>query len=384
MYRRILWLIAIYSILSGCSESKKTNEVRQVFVEKDLNTPEELLLSDIAVSVSYVPLQTDSSCLVGANDRFQLTNSYLVAFGERCLLFTRKGNFVRAIGKQGKGPGEYIGAHRGFVSNNKIYIPGKNIQEYDLNGNFIKTIQGEYNYLWQYPIGNQHWLGYRSYNKKSQEWCFTITSENSDTLITLPIYEKLTADNMNMGYDECVVTNDNTRTLFREQYNDTIFSITPDMKIKPAYVLNTGKFLLPLSSKTGWTRENFQKKLEEYNSNYFKTNAIISTNSYLFFSFIHARKNQIGYFSREGGEFHTSINKEENGFFENDIDGGPVFFPLTGNREYNELASVIWPLELLEMLKSKNESEFYKNYGDSFSSLQETDNPVVMIATLKE
>lgn len=384
MRRRILWFIAVGSVLLSCSEDKKEQVPRQVFVEQGMSSQEELLLSDIAVSVSYVSLQTDTSCLVGAWDKFQLTDDFIVVFGERCSLFNRKGNFVRVIGRQGKGPGEYIGAHRGFVFNNKIYIPGKNIQEYDLNGNFIKTIQGEYNYLWQYPIGNQHWLGYRSYNKKSQEWCFGITSENSDSLITLPIHEKLTADNMNMGYDECVVANDSARTLFREQYNDTVFSITPDMKIEPEYVLNTGKFLLPLSSKTGWTRENIQKKLEEYDSNYFKTNAIIPTDTYLFFSFIHAGKNQIGYFNRKGGEFHTKINKKENGFFENDIDGGPGFFPLAGNREGNELISVVWPFEFLEYLKSAGESDFYKNWKEKFSTLKETDNPVVMIAKLKE
>lgn len=372
-------------VLPGCSFDRESQITKNIYVENGLVSPKPLHLSEIADSVSYVAIQTDSTCLVGAHDRFQLTRDNIIIFGEKCLLFNRDGVFVRTIGKKGKGPGEYASSFGGFVFDNEVYIPNeKNLLVYDLNGNFTKTIYGDNNYLWKYPIGNNHYLGYRSYLEKLQPWCFSISSSTEDSLITLSNYTHLDVNNGIQSNDECIVAFDKNQLLFRELYNDTIFSINADKKIKPEYILNSGKFLLSLTSKSGWTKANMMEKMKEYNTNYFRTNAMLTSSKYVFLNYKYTGQNQVGYFSKKGGDFNTYIDKEKAGSFENDLDGGIRFIPSFGNSVTDELAMVIWPFDILQHLESHQESEFSKKISARFSALKETDNPVLMLVKLKE
>lgn len=250
-------LIVTYFVGWSCTSVDMQNRITNVYIEDGVLNPKALYLSNVANSVSYIHLQTDTLCLVSNNDRFQLTDKHIIIYGNRCLLFSRKGNFIRTIGKQGKGPQEYISAGRGYTHNNLIYVPSvKNQQVYDFQGNFIKTVKNSYSYLWQYHVANDLFFGYQSYLQKRQNWCYSISSSQGDLVDTFSIHNQLTADNGIQSYDECIACYSKETIVFRELYNDTIFSLTDNLAFEPCYKLNCGNILLPLSAKVGWTREN--------------------------------------------------------------------------------------------------------------------------------
>lgn len=366
----------------SCSTNNENNII-QVYVEKGIEKPKQLYLSEISDKVTYITLQTDSNCIIGGYDRVQLTDNYVIVFGERCLLFDRSGNFIRYIGKKGRGPQEYENASTGFYYD-KFYIPaGKNIKVYKLDGSYLKTLKRENLFLWQYPIGNGLFLGYKSYMNKFQEWCLAICTENG-LLKTVPIKDQLSSDNGIQAYDECIVCDTNGKVIFKELYNDTIYSISPDLIIKPEYKLNLNKLLVPLSSKVGWTKENIKKKMDIYYNDYFRANFIFFGAKYVFVNFTFQGKKNVGYFNIKGGNFFTSLNDRKDGCFINDIDGGPDFVPAVGNHKKGELATLVWPYDLFQRFEVNQDSDFGKNSGINFPGLKEKDNPIVMIVKLKD
>ena len=58
----------------------------------------------------YIPLETTDSCLISNLLNLQVTTDYMFMYNgktEEVLQFDRKGKFIRRVGRQGNGPGEY-------------------------------------------------------------------------------------------------------------------------------------------------------------------------------------------------------------------------------------------------------------------------------------
>jgi hypothetical protein len=106
---------------------------------------ENFALSDFVKSITYVPLATTYDCLVDNNPKVFVTKEFIMTITTlRCLLFDRKtGDFIREIGKNGRGPGEYMLA-KGFFNEHipAYYFTGWNghLVKYELNGVFMENI----------------------------------------------------------------------------------------------------------------------------------------------------------------------------------------------------------------------------------------------------
>lgn len=62
------------------------------------------------LSIQYIPLETTDSCLISNLLNLQVTTDYMFMYNgktEEVLQFDRKGKFIRRVGRQGNGPGEY-------------------------------------------------------------------------------------------------------------------------------------------------------------------------------------------------------------------------------------------------------------------------------------
>lgn len=67
-------------------------------------------------SVKYIPLETASNCLIGANPIIHSTEKYFIITDNQnhCFLFDRStGKFIREIGHYGRDPGGFK-SNRGF------------------------------------------------------------------------------------------------------------------------------------------------------------------------------------------------------------------------------------------------------------------------------
>ena len=113
---RTIFLILLANLSNGCSsQSQKESNVN--FEKKEttffINLPKteenKLRVSEFADTVVYIPLETNSNSLLRRVRQIQIINNHiLVNDGNKLLLFSMDGKFVRQIGKKGKGPGEYL------------------------------------------------------------------------------------------------------------------------------------------------------------------------------------------------------------------------------------------------------------------------------------
>ncbi|MCG8309682.1 MAG: 6-bladed beta-propeller, partial [Cytophagales bacterium] len=107
-----------FFFLLGCSTKDKKQVQKPVDSDKKeatalLRLPKMgenmLTTSEFADTVLYIPLETNSQSLFKKISQIQLINdNILISSTHRLLLFTKKGKFIRQIGKKGKGPGEYL------------------------------------------------------------------------------------------------------------------------------------------------------------------------------------------------------------------------------------------------------------------------------------
>lgn len=100
-----------------------------------LNPQEEIMLSELADSISYIPLETKKECLLKNFPFFSFTSSY-IAYCNYC--FDWSGRFKFKVGKLGQGPGEDPGEILTKITycDNNFYTCGQKMIEYDSLGSF--------------------------------------------------------------------------------------------------------------------------------------------------------------------------------------------------------------------------------------------------------
>lgn len=107
---------------------------------------------EIIKQVDYIPLETDSNCLIGSVDLIRYKNQKIYVLDKTIthslFVFTENGDFLFKISEQGGGPGEYIMLN-GFDldDSGNIYlgdIMKKAILLYDSLGNFRREFKYDY------------------------------------------------------------------------------------------------------------------------------------------------------------------------------------------------------------------------------------------------
>lgn len=94
--------------------------------------------------VEIVPLDNDDACLMGAVMQIEVVDSLLFIkdMYERLYLFKRDGTFIRQIGSEGQGPGEYLLLSSFYVDKEKQQVVilddvKGNLLYYGFNGTFL-------------------------------------------------------------------------------------------------------------------------------------------------------------------------------------------------------------------------------------------------------
>lgn len=163
---------------------------------------------------------------------------------------------------------------------------------------------------------------------------------------------------------------------YRENYNDTIFTVTKQMLI-PRYIINLGKYHLPLEYRFEVLGD--EKKFADMAANYLAIHPI-ETKDYLFISYEgwNDDKESMGklviYDKRNGECYRVAggrLKDDMNHFFD--------FRPMVALDDHTLLK--VFPAEIILKYAKKNPSIFEH---ESLKSLGEDDNPVLMIVTLKK
>ena len=135
--------IIVFLFLS-CSKTKQGN-LPEIPIDTHQNSS--LQLSEITEKITKIELELTDESIIGSNIRGIILseNEVFIATLNKILVFNKNGKFIRSIGSQGKGPGEYTYIHNlALAEKNKlIFISSadRKIVSFDFDGNFLKERQ---------------------------------------------------------------------------------------------------------------------------------------------------------------------------------------------------------------------------------------------------
>lgn len=133
----------IPAILVGFTflQCQKEKQLQQIDV--DIKSISTVNLSEIAKNSTSVILETNDSCLLSTITDVVSAGNYYFVLSSNIYQFDKKGKFVRQVGRQGKGPSEYlyINAITADETNGILYVAtGQQLLCFDFNGALLKEM----------------------------------------------------------------------------------------------------------------------------------------------------------------------------------------------------------------------------------------------------
>ena len=152
---RLLLLLCLLGGMTACTQRKEKGVVKGTceIIELPLRQEENrMLLSAIADSLHYIPLETSDSCLIGSIDKLLRTDEghFIVVDKEvasSVFLFDSEGNFLNQIGSRGQSESEYVMIEDVAYRDGAVFIWDgirKKVMKYLENGTFVESYKFDY------------------------------------------------------------------------------------------------------------------------------------------------------------------------------------------------------------------------------------------------
>lgn len=360
------------------------DNLQVIEIPSDINKTS-LNLDAIIDSVYYIKLETNPDCLIGSIDKILFFNDKILIIEnlqrKSVLMFNDNGKFVKKIGTEGRGPGEYVTIRDVALDiNNKSIVflddYGGKLLFYDLDGNFV-THKKLYYYPTAFSILNDDsFLFYqgRSINIHIPAITeYNLLFSKSDQSISGKAISYSYRDkykSFSMGSLHSFNASENG-VMFCPPYANEIYKITGRNNVVEKYTLNIGPKDVLNAMGPSTTNDDFTNLLNTGNYYYFDGPAIESDN-FLYF-----------YIGRGGDCFFSKKTKKL--FYGNSYRFNPdstkvLSFtkPITVKNNY--FVSIIVPNRLVKGLKYRKTNEFIQKV---IINLHEEDNPILFFYTLK-
>ena len=289
--------ICVILILFSCNQptelNKYTSDGTDVKI-KGITAANSAKYSDLFDNVSLIPLQTTDDCLIGRIDKifFYENHFYILdqVLGKGVFVFDENGNFIRRIGRIGKGPGEYdvpndmaIDMFSGrlliFCNNSKKLIA------YDFNGNFIEEVKLK-SYIDGFSILNNDLIAvYHDNNSPFDDIKYKLELISKDGNIKKTAFRiDGSTDHSRGGKSFFYQSHD--ELLVSPGFSNTIYTVGLDAcKIK--YSIDFGDKSIPNDFFLETPKIDFQKELRS--SNYAYLLNYYETQEFLAFNFTYKR-----------------------------------------------------------------------------------------------
>jgi len=386
--------ILLVLILFSCQKSKKTGET---VLRIELHNFKEghISLSEIGNEIEYYPLENQLP--IGIIYSYKIINNFIYAAIKDVgvVRFSKDGKLNRQYGKIGKGPGEYVFCLKFTVDERTgiVYV-----MDHKMNDIEVYNEHGDYTRNVKLPVDDD---GFRldgieffstslfmaqsiNMGRGDHDWVILDTLGNKITQKRNPYPEF----NGRIG-GMTTLSEFNGNILYWDNFKDTVFHVHPDFTYSPVCVISKGKHKFPMTTEGYNPVDVFFKK----EPNYIYLYTFLETNQFFFLHYELNRIQKLAVIDKKSGTGTvTDLTDSENGI-DNDLDNGLPFIPEKyfeiGNEKY--LAAFIQPFEL----KAHVDSEDFKNSTPKYpekkkeleqlaNSLDENDNPVLMLVKLKE
>jgi len=360
-------------------------------------------LSQFTTDVRYIPMESIPQTPLRWTYRNYscFTEDYILdSDGEICILYDKYGHFIRQIGKEGRGPGEYAGIGQLFLTNNRAYVHdffNDDLIEYNLDGTLIQK------YKRLYSVGGKYININHGTSILINDSLIFVDLENftgHDEYKSVLINKNGSIERFYKNYiffdlapkvqyanapGKANIIKYGNSIFFKELLNDTLFQIDSNYDITPKYVFHLGKFNEPLSERgKDWSQIDLQS--------YITLAYVIPINDFLILGCalnkyfpvkrIHPEiirlpsgedytswyntASVIGFYNTKSGDLKfseptsTDNHLSTSGFY-NDIDAGPRFFP---DKKVND-STLIMKIRFDHLLQHIESNEF-KNFTPKY------------------
>jgi hypothetical protein len=392
---KLIYVLSIILSLISC----KTSENKLLQIAPGTFTDNKITLSDIADDITYIPM--DNS-IPFVSFKYVITSNsfYFAAKGIGILQFNRGGKLIKKIGSRGRGPGEFWYGITFTVDeltgNVFVQDPGK-IKIYSNSGIFLRDIS-----LIEYSGGNG-FLDVELYNSllffpndlaagaSNLNWVFLDTLGNfiKKKENSVPPFQS----NLEMN---CGIYKYKNNLCYYNYYNDTIFSISPDLSYNAAYLFAQGDHRWPGARIEFHSQAEFSSKLFKL----FTPGTMFETDKFIVLQYSYLDKSVLSFTDKKTKKTYLSMKYENipNSFSKtlpslyNDLDAG---MPLMDIRYYSEgdkeyITTLINPSDLKKFVTSPEFKGSVPKYPEKkkelellANGLKETDNPVLVFMRLK-
>jgi hypothetical protein len=420
--------LLFFFVCGSCNNKYNSTDVPVIRTDKYIHQMQRIYLSDYTNNIRYVPLESNSDHLLADIMNMDIYENYiLVSDGRSCLLYDTNGQFIRQIGKQGRGPGEYSLINYVSLINEKVYIHDiltSDLIEYDLNGTLKQrfksgfTADDKYIMLDAIMLNDSLILGNIENRTGQEEYKALIINKQGNVK---SYFNNYILFNLAPGVKSVKVPGKaiyfrfNKRVHFKELLNDTLFHVNENYQLIPTYVFNSGSYKESLSDRgKKWSQVDL--------SSYIYLNGIFPTDNFLILEYDFGKyfpakrltpetlnlptgeyiqwynitgKGVLGIYNKISGDliFSEPTSTDNHLFttgFYNDIDAGPRFFP---SRMVND-STMVMDIRFNQLTEHIASDDFKNNVPkypekkkelESFvNNLIDYDNPVLMFVTFKK
>lgn len=378
-----IFCLLFYQILifTNCKNDRSPQYSRYLI---DLRNPilsiKSVPLSAIGFSIQYIPLETNSASLLKTIQHIELSDSIIfVCDHDKLLKFDTSGRFIKQIGINGRGPGEYPSIYDFSIdkTNQLIYIAASGIKEiliFDFDGNLKKSFKVPYIPIQILACEMNYILFRNAFPNPDANYNWYITDSDGKILIKFRSYPGRDTRSKLIGQSLCPMYLFNGKFHFMEYGIDTLYLINNSAK-EPYAIFDLGDLKMDPPYPVDFDMEALKDKIWVYKIFEDRNNLYMKVSKGWTSTFYHCIYNK---------KESETITLEEEGFI-NDLDGGPIFWPQFITSD-TILVSYIDAYQFLNYLNKKSDDSTESTNNEESGKLKtlkkeltETSNPVIMI-----
>ncbi|MDD4363788.1 MAG: 6-bladed beta-propeller [Atribacterota bacterium] len=385
-----LFIITVFSC-----EKTKNSENKLIHIDPRTFTKNEIKLSEIAGDVKYIPL--DNEFPIGVVYSYKIIGNFIYAAIKDAgvFRFTNEGILDKQYGSIGRGPAEYVYCLKFAFDpeSGTVYVMDhkmSDIEVYSKNGMHLKNIslpKDEDGFGFsdiEFYKSSLILAQYLNMGRGDYDWIVLDTLGNKiaeKKNSYLEFRGRVGGDGGLFKYGDNLG--------YWDKFKDTIFSISSDFTYKALCVIEPGEHRLPMTAEKYNPVKEFNKKLGKY----LQGHLFLRTGNFYLYEYFFENKFRLAIIDEIEGKAKSIDLKNLEGGIINDIDNGLPFIPdvYFEKKGKDHLVSLIQPFKL----KAKIASDSFKNSTPKYpekkkeleklaNSLDENDNPVLMLVKLKE